>query len=255
MEIYPRAGADWDDGIFYSAQEEDLRHGLILIGDGEPPVIRGMETLRNLSLIDRRENTLILNLTAEDELSGVEEFCLTVYNTDNNCSRRFEPDDRGLIQVELTADDPVFSGDFTAVAYAVDHVGNEISVSEETTEFGLTARIDRILPPHTPVFQNGESGILSIGVWGYPDYVEIEFPAEMTEQNPELNCRFEYTDKPRYCQEEKIQFMIPLYTPANADYTITVRAYKEGKQLEQYPELSIVEVEGTVLDDFRTRLR
>ena len=49
--------------------------------------------------------------------------------------------------------------------------------------------------------------------------------------------------------------MIPLYTPANADYTITVRAYKEGKQLEQYPELSIVEVEGTVLDDFRTRLR
>ncbi len=255
VEIYPRAGADWDDGIFYSAQEEDLRHGLILIGDGEPPVIRGMETLRNLSLIDRRENTLILNLTAEDELSGVEEFCLTVYNTDNNCSRRFEPDDRGLIQVELTADDPVFSGDFTAVAYAVDHVGNEISVSEETTEFGLTARIDRILPPHTPVFQNGESGILSIGVWGYPDYVEIEFPAEMTEQNPELNCRFEYTDKPRYCQEEKIQFMIPLYTPANADYTITVRAYKEGKQLEQYPELSIVEVEGTVLDDFRTRLR
>lgn len=254
-EIYPRAGADWAGGIYYSAQEEDVQHGLTLIGDGEPPVIRGMETLRNLSLIDRRENTLLLNLTAEDELSGVGEFYLMVYNTDNNCSRRFDPDESGLIQVELTAEDPLFSGDFTAAAYAIDNVGNETSVSEETTEFGLAARIERILSPHDPVFQNGESGILSIGVWGYPDYVEIEFPAEMTEQNPELNHRIEYTDSPRYCQEEEIQFMIPLYTPANADYTITVRAYKGGKQLEQYPELSIVEVGGTVLDDFRTRLR
>lgn len=255
IEVYPRAGADWAGEIFYSAQEEDRRNGLTLIGDGEPPVIRGMELLQNLSLIDRRVSAPVLSLTAGDELSGVREFYLTIYNADNNCSRRFYPDEAGLIQVELTAEEPLFSGDFTAVAYAVDNVGNEITVSEATTEFGLTAQIERILSPHDPVFQNGESGILNIAVWGYPDYVEIEFPTEMTDQNPELNRRIEYAGNPRYCQEEAIQFMIPLYTPSNADYTVTVRAYKGDRRLEQYPELSIVEVSGTVLDDFRTRLR
>ena len=254
-EVYPRAGADWNGEVFYSAREEDRHNGLILIGDGAPPVIRGMELLENLDLIDRRVNAPILSLTAADELSGVRDFWLMVYNGDNNCSRKFVPDGAGQIQVELTVDDPLFSGDFTAVAHAVDHVGNETSVSGETTEFGLSARIERILPPHDPVFQNGESGILSIAVWGYPDYVEIEFPAEMTGQNPELNRRIEYAGNPRYCQEEQLQFMIPLYTPANADYTITVRAYKGNRKLEQYPELSVVEVNGTVLDDFRTRLR
>ena len=255
IAVYPRAGADWKGGIFYSAQEEDRQHGLILIGDGEPPVIRGMETLNALSLIDRRVSAPVLNLTAEDELSGVRDFYLTIYNADNNCSRKFVPDEAGLIRVELTADDPLFSGDFTAVAHAVDHVGNETAVSGETLEFGLTARIERILPPQEPVFQNGESGILSIAVWGYPDYVEIEFPAEMADRDSGLNRRIDYAGSPRYCQEEAIQFMVPLYTPANADYTVTVRAYKGDRQLEQYPELSVVEVSGTVLDDFRTRLR
>ncbi len=255
IEVYPRAGADWDGGIFYSAQEEDRQNGLILIGDSEPPVIRGMELLERLDLIDRRVNAPVLSLSAEDGLSGVRDFRLMVYNGDNNCSKRFVPDESGLIRVELTADDPLFSGDFTAVAWAVDNVGNEISVSGETTEFGLSAQIERILQPHDPVFQNGESGILSIAVWGYPDYVEIEFPEEMSAQDPDLNRRIEYAGSPRYCQEEKIQFMIPLYTPANADYTVTVRAYKGNRKLEQYPEISVVEVSGTVLDDFHTRLR
>ncbi len=255
VEVYPRAGAQWMGSMFYSAQEEDQRHGLVLIGDGEPPVISGMDLLRNLPLIDRRVNAPVLSLTAADELSGVRDFYLMVYNTDNNCSRKILPDDGGLIQVELTAADPLFSGDFTAVAYAADNVGNEISVAGETTEFGLTAQVERILSPHTPVFQNGESGVLHISAWGYPDYVEIEFPPEMAEQDPGLNRRIEYAGSPKYCQEEEVQFMIPLYTPANGEYTVTVRAYKGDRKLEKYPELSVVEVSGTVLDDFRTRLR
>ena len=255
IEVYPRAGADWERDIFYSAQEEDITHGLILIGDGEPPVIRGMDILQDMSLIDRRVTDPILSLTAEDALSGVREFYLTVHNTDNNCERKFLPDEAGVIQVKLTDDDQLFSGDFTAIAYAADNVGNERIISKETTEFGLTAQIERILSPHEPVFRNGESGILTITVWGYPDYVEVEFPREMTDQNPHLDRRFEYEGSPRYCQEEQMQFMIPLYTPANTDYAVTVRAYKGDKKLEQYPELSIVEVSGTILDDFRTRLR
>lgn len=255
MEVYPRAGADWNGEIFYSSEEEDRGHGLVLIGDSEPPVIRGMELLENLSLIDRRVSAPVLNLTAWDELSGVKDFYLTVYNMDNNCSRKFVPDAAGIIRVELAADDPLFSGDFTVTARAVDNVGNEATVSEGTTEFGLTARIERILTPHDPVFRNGESGILSIAVWGYPDYVEIEFPEEMAKQDPGLNRRIDYAGSPRYSQEEEIRFMIPLYTPANADYAVKVRAYKGDRQLEQYPEISVVEVSGTVLDDFRTRLR
>lgn len=255
IEIYPRAGADWQGEIYYSAWKEDREHGLVLIGDGEPPVIRGMELLQNLSLVDRRVSDPVLSLTAEDSLSGVKDFYLTIYNTDNDCSRKIVPDETGLIQVRLKEDDPLFSGDFTATAYAVDNVGNETIVSEATTEFGLTARIERILPPHEPVFQNGESGILTFTVWGYPDYVEIEFPPEMAEQNPNLNQRLDYAQSPKYCQEGRIQFMIPLYTPPDEDYKVTVRAYKGERQLEKYPELSVVEVSGTVLDDFRTRLR
>ena len=58
-----------------------------------------------------------------------------------------------------------------------------------------------------------------------------------------------------YLQEEKIQFMIPLYMPENKSYEITVRAYKKDRRLEDHPEVSVVQVNGTVLDQFRTRLR
>ncbi len=255
LRICPRAGAEWEETVMYSAGEEDALHGLTLIGDGEPPRIQGLELLREMTLIDRRVADPVLNVTAKDLLSGVREFYLTVCNSDNNCEKRFDPDEAGLIQIKLTEEDQLFSGDFTVIARAVDNVGNEITLSEDTTEFGLTARIERILSPHDPVFQNGESGILYLTVWGYPDSVEIEFPKEMTDQDPMLNKKIEYAGSPKYCQEEQLQFMIPLYTPANADYTVTVRAYKGEKRLEQYPELSVVGVSGTVLDDFRTRLR
>ena len=49
--------------------------------------------------------------------------------------------------------------------------------------------------------------------------------------------------------------MIPLGTPIDERYTITVRAYKGDRRLEEYPSVSLVGVDGTVLDEFRTRLR
>ena len=49
--------------------------------------------------------------------------------------------------------------------------------------------------------------------------------------------------------------MIPLYMEDNAHLEITVRAYKGGKQLEDHPEISVISVGGTVLDEIRTRLR
>jgi len=48
---------------------------------------------------------------------------------------------------------------------------------------------------------------------------------------------------------------VPLYTPSNENFTITVRAYKEGKQLEDHPSISIIEINESVLGEIRTRLR
>ena len=123
------------------------------------------------------------------------------------------------------------------------------------TEFALETRIERILEPHVPNFKCGESGILYITTYGYADRVEVEFPAEFLALNPGLNRTFDYTNLQLYRQESALQFMIPLYTPANQNYHVTVRAYKGEKRLENYPSLSTIEVGGTVLDEFRTRLR
>jgi hypothetical protein len=97
--------------------------------------------------------------------------------------------------------------------------------------------------------------MLTVLVWGYPDKVEVIFPKEMTALSPMLNVILDYTDIPQYRHDEEIQFMVPLYTPEGSSYEITVRAYKGDKMLEQHPRISVMGVSGTVLDDFRTRLR
>lgn len=138
---------------------------------------------------------------------------------------------------------------------STDNVGNERELIYGTTEFALHTEIARILEPHEPVFKAGESGILTITTWGYADRVEVKFPEALLALNPELNRIYVYTEKPKPIQKEQLQFMIPLYTPANENYVITVRAYKGDKKLEDYPALSTIEVDGSVLDEIRTRLR
>lgn len=258
IRVIPISGADYNrDGekkTIYSERARDLSNGLTLIGDGEGPVIRGLEQLEDKELIDRNQGKIILSVTADDALSGVKEFYLEVLNTDNYCNQTFLPQN-GVIQVEITEDDPLFSGDFTVTAKAVDHVGNVSQESHSVTEFALDALVERILEPHDPVFKRGESGILTIITWGYAQRVEVEFPETLTALNPELNKTFVYTEEPQYRQESRIQFMIPLNTPENETFTITVRAYKGDKKLEEHPAISVIRVDGTVLDDFRTRLR
>ena len=81
------------------------------------------------------------------------------------------------------------------------------------------------------------------------------FPEEMTRQNPELNRVYDYRDQPGYRITESIQFMVPLYTPENEQLSITVLAYKGDKKLEDHPQISVIGVKGSVLEDLRTRLR
>ena len=253
--LTPVVGADYLGETFYSDHQTDVQHSLILIGDGEAPVIRGLDILDNLELIDRRDGTVTLYVNATDDLSGVKDFYIKIYNTDNAVEKTYTPEADGSIRIIITEDEPVFSGDFTLTAYAVDNVGNNRTEEYRTTEFALETKIERILSPHDPIFKCGESGILTITTWGYADRVEVEFPAEMVARNPELNTTYIYTMTPKYQQVETLQFMIPLYMPQNTSYTITVRAYKDDKKLEEYPDLSVIEVNGSVLDEIRTRLR
>lgn len=255
IQVLPIAGADRKGDIVYSEYERDFENRLILIADGEAPVITGLDGLEDRELIDRRNGSLTLTVSAEDELSGVKEFYVRVFNRDNSAEKVFRPEAGNRIRLEITSEDPVFNGDITVTAYAKDNVGNIREVSLGTTEFALDAHIERLLAPHDAAFKAGESGILSFEVWGYADRVEVEFPEEMTAWNPELNRTFEYTDMPAYLHEEKLQFMIPLNTPVNQSYTVTVRAYKGDRKLEEYPAVSVLQVGGTVLDEFRTRLR
>uniref|UniRef100_UPI0040571D0F hypothetical protein n=1 Tax=Acetatifactor sp. TaxID=1872090 RepID=UPI0040571D0F len=255
IEIIPIAGADKGTEIIYSNHNIDRGNHIIIIGDGEAPIITGLDVLENTELINRNEGSFILCVNAMDAISGIREFYLEITNTDNGNSQRYFPDSQSCIQIEITQDEPIFSGDFTVRAYAVDYVGNETEVTCATTEFALTASLERILEPHAPIFKCGESGILTLSTYGYAEKVEVIFPPEMTTLQPDLNRTFDYSGSPSYRQQEEIQFMIPLYTPANAQYTITVIAYKGEKRLEEHPTFSTIAVNGSVLDEVRTRLR
>ncbi|MGN0166989.1 MAG: hypothetical protein ACI4AB_03010, partial [Acetatifactor sp.] len=254
ITVTPVAGADFQEKIVYSEWERDSQNALRIIADSEGPVFSGLETLSSGQTIDRNSRTVYLTVSASDDLSGVKEFYLKISNQDNFAERIYEPDESGMVQVDITEEDPLFTGDFTVTACAVDNVGNARKESRSVTEFALETRVERILEPHNPVFKRGESGILYITTYGYAERVEVEFPEELTALNPDFNRTFTYT-APLYAQEEQIQFMIPLYAPENENYEITVRAYKGDKQLEDYPSFSTIGVNGSVLDEIRTRLR
>ena len=156
---------------------------------------------------------------------------VVIQNTDNAITKTYLPDVDGSIRITITEDEPIFSGDFTVLGYAVDNVGNENNLSYGTTEFALASSGERILSPHDPIFKCGESGILTFTTWGYADRVEVIFPESMTALDPTLNKVYDYTDCPGYMITEHLQFMVPLYTPENQNLEITVRAYKGDKKL------------------------
>lgn len=254
VRITPGAGVVTAKHEVYTNTAADRENSIYIIGDLEAPVIEGMEALDGVEVIDRSGGAFILNLQAQDSLSGVREFYVEIHNTDNESYKTWQPDASGMIQIDLTAESPIFSGDFSVTAVAVDNVGNESREMYQVTEFALETEVTRILAPHEPVFQRGESGVLSITTWGYVERVEVEFPESLTDLDDSLNGTYTY-DLPRYRQEEQQQFMIPLYVPEDGEYTITVRAYKGGRNLEAYPETEVIKIRGTVLDEIRTRLR
>ena len=259
MEIRPRAGALFQENglqkTYYSEEAADAGNGIILTGDGEGPVISGLEALADGQLIDRRGKKVRLYVTATDQLSGLAEFYIKVTNQDNFSVKTFYAQENA-IELEITKEEALFSGNFTVTAHAVDKVGNVTEVSRSVTELSLETKIERILSPHTPVFKCGESGILYITAYGYADRVEVEFPPELSAADETLKKMvFDYGNMQVYRQESAVQFMVPLYAEADRDYTVKVRAFWGDICLESSPLLRITSEGGSVLDEFRTRLR
>ncbi len=254
LRLTPVAAVQSGAEKIFSDYTQDLLGSVWLIVDASAPAIRGLEGLEELNLLEAWEDGPVeIELTAADDGSGLAEFYVEIYNQDNGSSQRFTDQGDGRIHMTLTEGDALFSGSFTVVAHASDHVGNETVVSSGMQGLSLHVELERVLEPHDPVFKAGESGILTIHATGYVDRIEVIFPEEMAELDSSLNRVYTY-DIPNYIQEEKLSFMIPLGTPETlAD--ITVRAYKKDTSLEQHPRLAVLTVKGNVLDELRTRLR
>ena len=118
---------------------------------------------------------------------------------------------------------------------------------------GIAARIEKQRNPESKIFQIGESGRLYVQAVGYAEIVEIIYPEEWTNRNPSLNRRYIY-ETLEVVRMEEMEFMVPLQIP-EGEYTIIVKAYKADRVAEAKPELLSVKVEGSVLDEIRTRLR
>lgn len=84
-----------------------------------------------------------------------------ISNTDNAVSKTYLPGEDGCIVITITEDEPLFSGDFTVLGYASDHVGNESRICYGTTEFALESSVKRILEPAGAGLQMRRSGILT----------------------------------------------------------------------------------------------
>lgn len=255
LEILPVAGARKGDQTVYSDYLRDRENSLMIRLDREPPEITGLEALTELSVIDLSGGEVHLSVSAVDRLSGVKELYMKVVNEDNHQEKIFKADENGVIQLNIGSGEEIFVGTFQLTVWASDNVGNVRELSRNATEFQLESRIERILPPHDPIFKKGESGILHITTTGYADRIEVEFPEELLAGNDHLELVYDYRDCREYRKEEQLQFMIPLDAPENALYKITVRVYKGNSRLEDYPSLAVMEVRGSILDELRTRLR
>lgn len=95
--------------------------------------------------------------------------------------------------------------------------------------------------------------MLDITSYGYADRVEVIFPKELSDLDPELDVVFTY-DGSEYRQEEQYAFMVPLRAPLG-EYQITVKAWKDGKVKTAVPVIWTLGPDESVLNDLRTRLR
>lgn len=254
-EIFPGIGAEYRGEEIWSKEAEDRKNGLKVIGDGEAPEVFGLSALQGIDGENIRTGKTTIHLWAEDTLSGLQTLRLHVLNMDNTCEETFEADAEGHLRVTGNPELPLWNGKLLLTVEAVDRVGNCYTKEIILTGLELKLRVERVLPPTEPIFKGGEAGKLYITVTGEVSRMEIKFPEEMTALNPELNRTLTYeVTKPE--TKEELLFFVPLYTPGKVNYPVTVKAYGPGGGCrEGTAYLSVVEAEGTILAELRTRLR
>lgn len=260
--VWPRAYVRYTEELHelmkWSDDAADRNNGLVLIGDARPPIIHGLEVLESIDIIDRSEGPVIADIWCEDSGSGVGGFTITITNNDTGAVQTIESNGEHVI-LNVTDDNSIFIGNFDVVVEAHDNVGNTSSAGANTHEFDMTAWITRILDPHDPLFREGESGILHVRTFGFADRIEVTFPEGLEAYSKVID----YENFREYEKNDEVQFMIPLYYMRDyfdgADHVdnvpLTVKAWKGDLELTAHPKMSVFTMEGTVLIEFRDRLR
>lgn len=251
FEVYPQAIAGFKEKIYYSEEQADRLNGVTIIPDGAAPVIEGFEKLQNLKVLDMTEDSMQIELYAWDELSGLAEFVVYVSNKDNFLKQEFSCAADGKMVIVLDKSNPLFVGEITISAVAVDRVGNANVIGENGLTFTLDTRLYRERNPAENVFKTGDGAVLEIETRGYVERLEVIFPEDLLRVHPELNQVYEY-EFPYLNKKEVLYFNIPLGIE-HKEYEVTVKAYKNGQVLISKPTMIIVE--GNVLDELRTRIR
>ncbi len=255
FKITPRVAAVGEKDTIWSLEEADQKNGVYLLADGRGPEIRGLEELENWDISEMEdEESRTLDIYATDTGSGLAEFYVEIRNMDNGMVVRHTDYARtGKLSIEISLMQEIYQGEFSVQVYAKDFVGNESSAQSSMSQVALSAYVQRVLEPHTPVFKKGESGVLYVETLGYVEKVVVSFPTAFTEADASLNRTFLY-GTPVYMQAEEIPFVVPFSVP-EGELTIKVTAYKNGTQLETEPKLVTIKVKGSILDELHTRLR
>lgn len=253
LQLTPRVAITGGEKALTSDAGEDLKNSLYLIADGKAPKIIGADILTDNEFIEYSEGeSLEVILTATDMGCGLAEFFVEIVNADNKVVVRYTDSSlTGRISIKISEEEPVFQGAFQVAIYAVDKVGNEALIHNTVLGIGLEAYVTRVLEPHGTQFKRGESGILHINTLGYIEEVKIEFPVELKQESLPEHIVYSV---PAYQKKEEIPIIIPLNMP-EGEITIKVTAYKTGVQISDTPQLITIKVEGSILDELRTRLR
>lgn len=249
--LYPKAYAELKKQPFYSEDSLDRANGILIIPDGVSPTIDGLEELTKLDVLDMTEQSMLFELQAEDQESGLKDFLICVKNRDNFMMQEFFCDDQGKILLYVDKNDPLFVGDIVISAMAVDRVGNVNLVGENGLTFTLETELYKERNPEQSIFKAGDGAVLDIITSGYVEKIEVAFPEELLRLCPDLPLVYEY-EYPYLQNTETIKFSVPLGIPER-EYGITVKAYKNGEMLVS--KQTMVIVEGNILDELRTRIR
>ena len=249
--LYPQAYAELQKQSFYSDNDQDKENAILVIPDGVAPSITGLEELKKFDILDMTDQNIWFELWAEDYESGLQEFSICIKNRDNFLMQEFFCDEKGKIKIMIDKGNPLFLGDITISALAVDRVGNANIIGENGLTFTLETDLYKERNPEEDIFKTGDGAILDITTTGYVEKLEVIFPDELLPCFQDFPLVYEY-EYPYLKHTETIKFSIPLGSPEQ-EYEIIIKAYKNGEMLVSKQTLVIVR--GNILDELRTRIR